>query len=159
MQPPRYYSSADNIVELKQYEKAKVFVTSLGQSVHFDASCRLMGNIEPADGLTIPQFITKALNDELKMAGLYDTKGIKLSGSVTKIGFSSIEGLTDGYWDLGLQIDSANGESLLVQNTYKFPSGFDGITACNATANALTPAVQDLLKVLITHPKFSKLIQ
>jgi len=46
-----------------------------------------------------------------------------------------------------------------VSNKYTFKSGFDAITACNATADALSPAVQDLIKAAITHPEFSALLK
>ncbi len=59
MQPPRYAVSVDNIQKLKSYEGVKVEVVSLNQSATFSSNCRLMGPIEPADGLTIPQFISK----------------------------------------------------------------------------------------------------
>jgi len=159
MQPPRYSISVDNIQKLKNYGGIKVEVVSLNQSASYSPNCRLMGPIEPADGLTIPQFIAKAFNDEFKMAGLHSTDGIKLSGDITKVEFSSAVGLTNGYWDIGLRLDSSNGNSLSVSNKYTFKSGFDAITACNATADALTPAVQDLIKATVSHPQFSKLLK
>jgi len=159
MQPPRYSISVDNIQKLKCYEGVKVEVVFLNISADFRPNCRLMGPIEPADGLTIPQFITKAFNDEFKMAGIYSTDGLKLSGDITKIEFSSISGLTNGYWDIWIRLDSSNGNSLSVGNKYTFKSGFDAITACNATADALTPAVQDLIGATFSHPEFRKLLK
>jgi hypothetical protein len=48
--------------------------------------------IEGPDGLTIPQFVTKAFK---KFADLYDASaGLKLSGAMDKIEFSS----TSGWW-------------------------------------------------------------
>jgi hypothetical protein len=158
MQPPRYSVSVDNIQRLKNYEGAKIQVVSLNQSAKFDPNCRFMGPIEPADGLTCPQFISKAFNDELKMAGLYSTDGVRLTGDITRIEFSSTSGLTNGYWDIGLELQSSNGESLSVSNKFTFKSGFDAITACNATADALAPAVQDLINAAVTHPDFIKLL-
>jgi hypothetical protein len=144
---------------MKAYEGTKAGLTSLNQQATFDSNCRLMGPIEPADGLSIPQFVTKAFNDELKMAGIYSDAGVQISGVITKIEFSSISGLTNGYWDIGIQLDSSNGNTLFVTNKYSFKSGFDAITACNATADALTPAVQDLIKATVTHSDFGKLIR
>ena len=159
MQPPRYSISVDNIQKLKTYEGAKAEIVTLNQSASFESNCRLMGPIEPADGLTCSQFISKAFNDEFKMAEVFSTDGTKISGDITKIEFSSITGLTNGYWDIGLKLDSSNGESLSVSNKYTFKSGFDAITACNATADALSPAVQDLIQATIDHPKFSLLLK
>lgn len=159
MQPPRYSVSVDNIQELKKHNGAKAIVASFNQVVQFDASCRLMGPIEPADGLTISQFIAKAINDEFKMADVYSSAGTKITGTVTKIQFSSISGLTNGFWDIGLRLISSNGVSLDVTNKYNFKSGFDAITACNATADALSPAVQDIIGKLIKHPDFGMLLK
>ena len=159
MQPPRYAISVDNIQNLKNYKGVKAQVVSLNQSANFSPNCRLMGPIEPADGLTMSQFISKAFNDEFKMADIYSTNGIKITGDITKIEFSSITGLTNGYWDIGLKLDSSNGQSLTVNNKYTFKSGFDAITACNATADALSPAVQDLITATIHHPRFIKLLK
>ena len=158
MQPPRYAISVDNIQKLKTFEDVKVEMVSLSQMASFSSNCRLMGPIEPADGLSFPQFISKAFNDEFKMAGIYANEGLRISGEVTKIEFSSITGLTNGHWDLGLRLESSNGESFSVSNRYSFKSGFDAITACNATADALTPAVQDLIKATISDPGFARLV-
>lgn len=159
MQPPRYAVSVDNIQTLKKFKEIKGEFASLNQQTKFSSNCRMMGPIEPADGLTIPQFITKAFNDELKMAERYSSDTVQITGDITKIEFSSISGLTNGYWDIGLSLKSSNGESLTVNNKYSFKSGFDAITACNATADALSPAVQDLIYVTVNHPDFSKLMK
>ncbi|MBL4823606.1 MAG: hypothetical protein JKX90_08860 [Colwellia sp.] len=158
MQLPRYSVSVDNIQTLKQLKEIKGEFASLNQATKFSDNCRMMGPIEPADGLSVPQFIVKAFNDELKMAERYSSDDVKITGDITKIEFSSISGLTNGYWDLGLNLKSSNGESLTVTNKYSFKSGFDAITACNATADALAPAVQDLIKVTVNHPNFGKLM-
>jgi hypothetical protein len=105
-----------------------------------------MGPIQAMDGLTIPQFIQKAFNDEFKFANVYDNqRGMKLTGKVDKIEFSSSAGLTNGWWDLAITLQSPNGRTLRVENRYNFKSGFDAATACNQTAQALGAAVQDLI--------------
>jgi hypothetical protein len=157
MQPPRYSVSVDNIQKLKSYS-GSVADVSLTLNTEYQSNCRLMGPIEPADGLSIPQFISKAFNDEFKMADKYKSGGVEITGEITKITFSSVEGLTNGYWDIGLKLHSSNGSDLTISNKYSFKSGFDAITACNATADALSPAVQDLIKAAISHPKFEALM-
>jgi hypothetical protein len=159
MQPPRYSVSVDNIQALKQLGEISGEFSALNEPLEFSASCRLMGPIEPADGLTIAAFISKAFNDELKMADKYSTNSVKVTGDVTKVEFSSTAGLTNGYWDIGLNLRSTNGTSLSVSNKYNFKSGFDAITACNATADALSPAVQDLIKATVDHPDFTALMK
>ena len=93
------------------------------------------------------------------MADRFSKDAVKISGDITKISFSSISGLTSGYWDIGLSLNSTNGTNLIVTNRYQFQSGFDAITACNATADALSPAVQDLITTTISRPEFSKLMK
>ncbi len=159
MQPPRYAVSVDNIQKLKQLTEINGEFSPMTQSASFSPNCRLMGPIEPADSLSISQFITKAFNDELKMADKHSKEAMKVSGDITKIEFSSISGLTNGYWDIGLNLTSINGANLTVNNKYTFKSGFDAITACNATADALSPAVQDLISATVNHPDFSKLLK
>jgi len=52
--------------------------------------------------MTIPQFVQKAFNDELKFADLYSEQSVALTGRLTKIVFSSTSGLTNGSWDLAV---------------------------------------------------------
>ncbi|WP_152981043.1 hypothetical protein [Stenotrophomonas koreensis] len=108
--------------------------------------------------MTIPQFVQKAINDELKMAGLYSEQNNPLYGEITKIAFSSTAGLTNGWWNIALTLKGTSGQSASTEVTYNFKSGFDAITACNQTAQALGPAVQDLIKQLVADPKFAALI-
>ena len=160
MTPARYSISADTNQILKKFKGKKVFLVSLNAPESYDANCRLMGPIKAADGMSIPEFIQKAFNDEFKFADLYDeSNGIRLTGSIDHIKFSSISGLTNGWWDLGVTLHSANGQSLSVSNRYEFPSGFDAWTACSQTAQALGAAVQDLIKKAVGHPTFQKLIK
>lgn len=159
MTPSRYSVSVDNNQALKQHAGAAVRVTSMSAPASYDSNCRLMGPIQASDGMSIPQFVEKAFNDELKFAGIYSDSGVALTGALTKIQFSSMAGLTNGWWDLGLTLTSSNGKAMSAENRYEFKSGFDGITACNQTAQALGPAVQDLINQVVTDPSFASLIQ
>lgn len=151
--------SIDNNQALKHYDGSTFALAELGAPTGYDANCRLMGPIRASDNQTIPQFITKAFNDEFKFASVYGDNGTKLSGRMDKIAFSSTAGLTSGWWDLALTISSSNGKSMSVENKYAFKSGFDAITACNQTAQALGPSVQDLIKKTVTDPKFKTLLE
>jgi hypothetical protein len=159
MTPARYSVSVDNNQLLKQYTGRAVLLASLQAPGKYDSNCRLMGPIQASDGMTIPQFVEKAFNDEFKFAGIYSDSGIKLDGELQKIKFSSVSGLTGGWWDLGITLKSSNGKSLAAENRYQFKSGFDAITACNQTAQALSPAVQDLIKKVISDPAFAQLLE
>ena len=60
---------------------------------------------------------------------------------------------------MALTLASSNGASLRAKNRYEFKSGFDAITACNQTAQALGPAVQDLIKKTVTNAHFGALLR
>jgi len=159
MTPARYSVSVDNLQILKKFEKSKAYVVSVTPPASYDSNCRLMGPIEASDGMTIPQFVQKAFNDEFKFAGIHsENNGVALSGTLNKIEFSSMSSLTDGWWDLDLTLVSSNGKSMNIASRYDFKSGFDAITGCNQTAQALGPAVQDLIRKTIVHPQFGALI-
>ncbi|MFL0803838.1 MAG: hypothetical protein K6L81_08970 [Agarilytica sp.] len=158
MQPPRYAISVDNVQALKKYHDATLMVSEFTQSTTFSPNCRLMGPIEPADGLSFPEFIGKAFNDELKMADIHSEQGTKITGDLNKVVFSSTSGLTNGFWDIGVTLKSSNGASMMIDNKYTFKTGFDAVTACNATADALSPAIQDLINAAVTNPKFESLL-
>jgi len=159
MTPARYSVSIDNNQALKQFAGSKVRIASITPVTDYNATCRLMGPIQASDGMTIPQFIEKAFNDELKFANLYSGQGIALTGRLMRVSFSSTSGLTNGWWDLALTLTSSNGKSMSAENRYEFKSGFDAITACNQTAQALGPAVQDLIKKTVTDAHFADLLR
>lgn len=158
MTPARYSISAENNQALKNYQGKKVNLASFSSATIFDSNCRMMGSIEAADGLSMQAFIQKAFNQEFKLAGIYSLTGTQVTGTLNQIEFSSTSGLTSGWWKIGIMLVSSNQKTLQVHNVYEFKSGFDGITACNQTAQALTPAVQDLIRKAVTDPKFIDLL-
>ncbi|MET3010427.1 hypothetical protein ABXT00_14005 [Stenotrophomonas koreensis] len=159
MTPARYSPSADNQVALRSISDGAAHVVQIVSSADYSASCRMAGPIQASDGMTIPQFVQKAINDELKMAGIYSEQRNPLSGEITKIAFSSTAGLTNGWWNIALTLKGSSGQSVSAEVTYNFKSGFDAMTACNQTAQALGPAVQDLIKQLVSDPRFTDLIR
>ena len=158
MTTARYSVSIDNNQALKAYAGSAVKLGSLALGTEYEANCRLAGPIKAIDNKTIDQFVLKAINDEFKFANIYSETGSTLTGTLTKVAFSSSAGLTNGWWDLGIKLDSSNGKSMVASNKYEFKSGFDAMTACNHTAQALGPAVQDLIKAVVTDPQFKGLI-
>jgi len=156
MTPARYSMSADTNQLLKRLRGKTAVLTELLPAASYEPTCRLMGPIQAGDGLTIPQFVAKAFNDELKFADLYDeTQGIKLSGSMDKVAFSS----ASGWWDLAMTLRSDKDVQFSVEHRYNFTTSFDAITACNQTAQALGAATQDLIKKAVSHPQFSSLLE
>lgn len=155
----RYSVSADNNQALKKFAGKKASVTAMTTGTEFHANCRLKGPIQAADGMSIPEFIQKAFNDEFKFADIYDAgKGRRLSGILNNIEFASAD-VMGGRWDIDLTLESDNGRSLRVNNRYIFKTGLDSAVACNQTAQALGAAVQDLIYKTVVDPKFGSLLQ
>ncbi len=159
MTPARYSVSVDANQQLKRLVGTRVVLTNLAEPPSQDINCRLMGPIQAGDGMTVTGFIQKAFNDEFKFADLYDQTGHQLEGRVTKIQFSSSSGLTNGWWELGLVLNSESGATLSTNIHHDFKSGFDAITACNQTAQALGAAVQDLVVKTVSNPGFEALFE
>ena len=66
----------------------------------FSATCRALGPMQVADGLSHTAYIRKAFEDEFKVAGaaagVGTTVRVILTGRVTKLDFSSTRALTGG---------------------------------------------------------------
>jgi len=54
---------------------------------------------------------------------------------------------------------STNGRSLNVTEHYSYTSSYYGETACNQPAQALMPAVQDLIAKVVHAPEFPTLLK
>lgn len=153
----RYSISADNVVALKNYRSNEVGVGSFTASKPGQTSimCRGVGPIKTPDGETFESFVRKALISEMKIAEAYSNEGkVTLSGNLDKIDFNS----NSGNWDLSLTVSSSNGESLTISDQYKYSTSFYGETACNQTAQALMPAVQNVITKLVHHEGFGRLV-
>ncbi|WP_105169604.1 hypothetical protein [Pseudoalteromonas sp. T1lg23B] len=153
----RYAVSVDNISSLKQIASSQINVGEFNAEGKSKTSimCRGVGPIKTPDGDTFEGFIRKALIDELKMAEAFDTAApVTLTGTLNSIDFSS----ASGSWDIAMTVESSNGQSLSVSESYSFTSSFYGETACNQTAQALMPAVQNLIGKIVANENFPKLI-
>ena len=153
----RYSVSADDVVTLRKLPPNSVSVgsfTSPDQPVS-EITCRAVGPIKTPDGEPYAEFVRKALISELKMAGAYsDTAPTQITGVLNNVDFSS----NSGTWNLGLTLASSNGRTVAVTETYPFTSSFYGETACNQTAQALMPAVQDLIGKAVQNPAFTQML-
>ena len=161
MQPASYSNYGDNTFVLRKLSGAKARVSSMADLSKFDTGCRMAGPIKTAGSRPIAEFIRDSLNDELKFAGLYsdDPGTAELKATLNSGEFSSMTGLTRGYWSFSLQLDTAStGKSPTATSRYDFDSGFDAMTACMNTSNALTPAVQRLIYKAVSDPGFPGLV-
>lgn len=158
---PRYSISADANVALKSFGLSSVAMGSFSGPPSFDSFCRGAGPLAPVDGMSHTEYIRRAFEAELKVAGIHASQSprIILSGSVSRLDFSSTRSLTGGAWSIDLTLTSSNGKSMSMSESYAFESGFGAETACKQTAEAFMPAVQNLIGKTVQSPVFRPLLQ
>jgi hypothetical protein len=161
MVAPRYSISADNNIALKSVGAAAITMADFTGPADFDNLCRTMGPVHVPDGLTHTQYLKKAFEDELKIAGIYADKmpRVTLSGEVTRLEFSSTRAITGGSWTIDLLLRSSNGQTMKASEYYEFDSGFTALTACKQTAEAYAPAVQNLIGKVVRSQEFATLVK
>lgn len=153
----RYSPSTDNVVALRILNGKTVNVGPFtaktpGQT---EIMCRAVGPIKTPDGEPFSEYVRKALLDDLRIANVYSVSApVTLTGNLDAIDLSS----TNGEWKLSLSVKSSNGKSTSVSETYKYKTSFYGETACNQSAQALMPAVQNLVGKVVRSPEFKDLL-
>jgi hypothetical protein len=157
----RYSILADNNVAIKALGVGGIGVGAFTGPPSFDANCRALGPLQISDNLTHTQYIQRAFEDELKVAGAYaqTSSRVTLTGSITRLEFSSTRGLTGGSWTIDLTLNSSNGNRMAVAEHYEFPSGFVATEACRQTAEAFSRAVQNLIGKIVRSPEFMRLVR
>lgn len=159
---PRYSASSDTVYTIRGMKLSEVAtVGNFTQSATPDLQCRAVGPVTLPDGHTIPSYLQKAFEDELKLAGVFNPSNpsIVLTGIVDKVAFSSAKGFFQGEWELGLTIISSNGTRVSALERYDFDSAYLGDKGCQKTAEALVPATQNLLKKIVNDPGFKDLFK
>jgi hypothetical protein len=157
-----YSISPDTIRSVKNLKlNESITVGDVSASTSIDLGCRAMGPIILPNRLTLASYVKKAMEDELKIgdAYAYQNPKITLMGQISKFNMSSSKGLTKGYYDIELKVISTNGNSLQVNEYYEFESGYDAVTACKNTSDALMPAVQNLVGKIYRSPQFEGLVK
>jgi hypothetical protein len=153
----RYTVSTDNVIALRALDGKTI---KIGEFTSFEPGlsqimCRGVGPIKTPDGEAYSAFIRKALVDELRMANIYSDDALcTLTGHLDLIKFDS----TTGIWNIALTVKSSNGRSMDIKEEYKYTTSWYGETACNQTAQALVPAVQNLVGKIVRSPDFVILI-
>lgn len=157
----RYAISADNNQAIRSINATGVGVQTFVGPADFSSNCRALGPMRVADNLSHTQYIQKAFEDELKVAGAFAQSAprILIGGKVNKIEFSSSRGLTGGYWRIDIALNSSNGKGLDVSEYYEFNSGFAANEACRNTAEAYSRAVQNLVGKAVKSPGFTELLK
>jgi hypothetical protein len=153
----RYSISTDNVVALRSLNGKTVNVGAFSASTpgQTEIMCRGVGPIKTPDGEPFAEYVRKAMLDELKIANTYSSAApVTITGNLDAIDFSS----SSGNWNLALTVRSSNGKSMSVSESYGYTSSFYGETACNQTAQAFMPAVQNLVGKVVRSPEFVALV-
>jgi hypothetical protein len=152
-----YSISAENVVAARTLARSSEHrvsaVYSSATKPQNWTSCRGIAVGLP-DEQTFDAYIAKAFKDELALGELLASDGdIKLKIDLTKLDFSSF----NGTWLLGADV-YANGIKLLTASgAHDHDAAFAAIQECNNAANNFELAVQNLVKSIMTNPKFMAL--
>lgn len=153
----RYSVAADNVVALRALTGKSINVGAFTAAApgQREIMCRGVGPIKTPDGEPFSEFVRKAMLDELRIASVYSTSApVTLTGNLDSIDFSS----NSGNWNLALTVKSSNGKSMSVSENFSYTTSFYGETACNQTAQALMPAVQNLVGKVVRSQEFASLV-
>jgi hypothetical protein len=152
-----YKASPSNVIAIQQsLQSTKVSVGDVGLAPGVEESpmCRMMGEVKVAPGKTPSQYIKDAFQEELLMAQAYDVKGPAIEGRIEELSFSSV---SPAYWQIAMSVKSPANKGYKVSVKYPFDTSFTAMGACKNVADAFGPAVQELLKQVVTNPQFPAL--
>lgn len=157
-----YKASTANVIQIQQTfqphgKKVSLGSFNLANGVDESPLCRLNGPVKVAPGKTLPQFIKEAFQEELFMAQVYQANAPSvIEGRLEELSFSSV---TPANWTLTMSVKSNVSPGYTVSVKYPFETSWTAYSACKNVADAFGPAVQELIKQVVTHPQFAALAQ
>lgn len=153
-----YGASFENVETIKELGSVQVFVEDFTATTSTSSiACRGAGSVVTPNKETFESYIHKAFVSELKLAGIFsETAPITLKGHFTKIDFNSNIG--NGKWAFELTATSDQDESVNIVSKHEFSTNWVADKACQQVAQALVPAVQNLIGDIVKHSKFKELI-
>ena len=155
-----YKASTNNVIELQSKLKDRGIEVGLGDivlaaGVEENLLCRLNGPVKVAPGKTMAEYIKDAMQEELFMAQAYSNSASTiLSGTIDEIKFSSV---SPAYWEITMTTKSNHYDGYQVKTRYEFNTSYTAYSACRNVADAFGPAVQTLIKEIISHEEFGLL--
>ena len=157
----RYAISPTNNVAIKALGVNNVGIGKFAPPASFSSTCRALGPIRVADNMSHTEYIQRAFEDELKVAGAFaqSSPRVTINGNIDRLEFSSSRGLTGGSWTIDLTLQSSNGQKMTQKEYYEFDSGFSAPEACRQTAEAFSRAVQNLVGKTVSNPQFLSLVK
>jgi hypothetical protein len=157
-----YKASTNNVIALQNTLKQSNSKVSLGNfslanGVEEELLCRMMGPVKVAPGKSMSVYIKEAFQEELFMAQAYDPSApVKIDGRIDKISFSSV---SPANWEISMAVSSNKSPGYSVAIKYNYETSFDAFSACKNVADAFAPAVQELLRQVVSNPQFAKLVK
>jgi hypothetical protein len=157
-----YKASITNVINiqntLKQSNtKVALGVFSLANGVDEELMCRLLGPVKMTPGKTLATFIKEAFQEELFLAQAYDSKApVIIEGRIERMSFSSV---SPANWEIAMRVSSNKSIGYTVAVKYNYQTSFDAWSACKNVADAFSPAVQELLRRVVTSPQFDSLVK
>jgi hypothetical protein len=155
-----YKASTANVISIQQNLQARGKKVSVGSftlapGVEENPLCRMMGPVKVAPGKSIPQYIQDAFQEELFMAQVYQANApTVIDGRVEELSFKSV---SPASWSITMSVKSNTSPGYTVSVKYPFDTSWSAYSACKNVADAFGPAVQELLKQVVTNPGFSAL--
>lgn len=156
-----YKASTGNVISIQQSLQAQGKKVSLGDvatapGVDENPMCRLMGPVKVAPGKSLAQYIKEAFQEELFMAQVYQPNApTVISGRLEALSFSSV---SPASWSITMSVKSTSSAGYSVSVKYPFDTSYTAYNACKNVADAFGPAVQELLRQVVTNPKFASLV-
>ena len=155
-----YKASTTNVITIQQSMQAQGKKVSIGQvdaatGVDQNPNCRLVGPVTVAPGKSLAQYIKEAMTEELFLAQVYQPNAASvLDARIEELSFSST---SPAYWSIKLNVKSNQSEGYTVAVKYGFDTSWSAQSACKNVADAFGPAIQELLKQVVTNQKFALL--
>ena len=157
-----YKASTANVISIQQSlqaqgKKVSIGSVTLAPGVEESPLCRLNGPVKVAPGKSLPQYIKDAFQEELFMAQVYQTNApAAIDGRLEALSFSSV---SPASWDITMSVKSNISPGYTVSIKYPFETSWSAYSACKNVADAFGPAVQELLKQVVTHPQIAALAE
>jgi hypothetical protein len=157
-----YKASTSNVITLQNSLKASntkiaLGTFSLGNGVDEEMMCRMLGPVKVAPGKSLSTFIKEAFQEELFLAQAYDSNSpVSVEGRIERLAFSSV---SPANWEITMRVSSNKSAGYTVGIKYSYDTSFDAWSACKNVADAFSPAVQELLRQVVTNPQFSQLVK
>ena len=130
---------------------------ALANGVTEELLCRMLGPVNVAPGKKLTTFIKESFQEELFLAQVYDPQSSNvINGRIEKLAFSSV---SPANWEITMNVSSNNSPGYQVAVKYNYDTSFDAWSACKNVADAFSPAVQELLRQVVSSPQFTQLVK